>query len=113
VKGFTCLWSLYEERTVHLWDEGVTYGGLIHFFWVMKFLVIDLNFRSHFFSKRFDVRAFLRIVEDLKENPDQVYTDSDTQQTFSTFRVIQPLAAISHFSVILTGNPNNLRTYKE
>jgi hypothetical protein len=112
LKGFASLWSLYEEQTVHSWDEGVTYGGLINFFWVIKFLVIDQNFRSHFFSKCFDVRAFLKIVEDLKQNPHQVYTDSDTQQTFSALRVNQPLAAISHFSAILTVNPNNLQTYK-
>jgi hypothetical protein len=49
----------------------------------------------------------------LKQNPHQVYTDSDTQQNFSTLLVNQPLAAISHFSAILTVNPNNLQAFKE
>jgi hypothetical protein len=78
----------------------------------MKRLVIDLNFQVNLFLKRFDVRAFLRIVEDLKENPDRIYTDSDTQQAFSTLRANQPQAAISHFGAIITVDPENLSAYK-
>jgi tetratricopeptide (TPR) repeat protein len=112
VKGFACLWSLDEEGGVRAWDERLSHGGLIHFFCVMKRLVIDPNFRARLFSKRFDVGAFLNIVEELKENPDRVYTDSDTQQAFASLRANQPLAAISHFSAILMVDTENVQAYK-
>jgi tetratricopeptide (TPR) repeat protein len=112
VKGVAYLWSFDEESAIASWDDGISHGGLIPFFVIMKRLSVDPNFRAYVHTKRFNVREFLRIVEDFKDNPRKVYTTSDTQQAFVDLRVGHPMAAIVTFSAIIAVEPANGQALK-
>ena len=53
--GLAHLWLGHENDAITVWNEGLSHGGPISYFSVMKRLTFDCNARSFIYSRRFDV----------------------------------------------------------
>ena len=109
VKGLAFLWRGHEEGAVEIWDAGLTQGGPIQIYSIMKRLSVDPNIRAHMYQMKFDVAAVLEMIQD---NPNRVCTESDTQQAFAELRGSVTGTALAHFNMIISADPNNWQAYK-
>jgi tetratricopeptide (TPR) repeat protein len=110
VKGTAHLWACREEQAIRCWDDLLHIGGPILYFSVAQRLIQDPNYRTHIFSARFDVIAFLNEVSDYSR--DAIFCDSELQQAFEELRNDQLVEARDHFDAILYVQPDNLQAYR-
>lgn len=108
--GLAHLWLGHENDAITVWNEGLSHGGPISYFSVMKRLTFDCNARSFIYSRRFDVLSVLDFVEDFDK--EIVYMDNDVQRAYSELRNSSLSSAISHFNIILANDPDNIDALK-
>lgn len=111
VEGLAYLWSGHEETAVEAWENGVSHGGPVYQFALMKRLTVDHNLRAHVYRLRFDIVAVLDLLAD-NESCKKVFTECDTQQAFTELTSSQTTASIAHFNLILAADPENYKAYK-
>ena len=104
-EGVAYLWMGKDDAALAIWKDGMSIGGLYAHFALMSNLVNDANFRTHLFTKRFDINELFRILR--AWDTVKSYTDNDVREGFKEICESAVTLGNTHFTQILAVDPKN------
>ncbi|OHT09429.1 hypothetical protein TRFO_21661 [Tritrichomonas foetus] len=108
--GLSYLWMQKEKEAIKAWGDGLSHGGPISYFSVMKRLTVDHNARAFLVSKRFNVLDVIQFIEEFDKTAP--FSDSDVQNAYKELFTNSLNSAITHFNLILANDPHNIEAIK-